>query len=70
MLNSALPALKSDGRFEIIEGDPNKHNTSSWHSTTREKLIAQMTKAGFKIVKVETFLIEDNINHLHLFSGV
>ena len=65
LLKNALPALKSNGTLVIIEGDPDKHNTSSWHSTARKKLIAQMTEAGYKILKVENFLVEDNI---YIFS--
>jgi len=61
LLKNAKPALKKGGTLVIIEGDPKKHNTNSWHSTEREKLIAQMDQAGYKIEKVETFLVEDNI---------
>ncbi len=61
LLKNALAALKSNGRLVIVEGDPKKHKTSTWHSTTKEKLITEMNKAGYKIVKIETFLVEDNI---------
>ena len=61
VLKSAKPALKKGGTLVIIEADPTKPKTVADHSTPQKKLIAQMDKAGYKIKKVETFLVEDNI---------
>ncbi len=61
MLKNAKPALKKGGTLVIIEGDPKKHNSYTSHATSKEKLIKQMNQAGYKLKKIETFLVEDNI---------
>ncbi len=62
VLKNANSALKKTGTLVIIEGVPNKYDEHSHHhTTTKEKLIAQMKQAGFKFIRVAANLKRDNI---------
>ncbi|MBN2089378.1 class I SAM-dependent methyltransferase [candidate division KSB1 bacterium] len=64
LMKNVFHALKPDGKLVIIEHDPIKINEVSSHTTTQEKLIQQANEAGFKLVKIQTFLKYDNIYYL------
>ena len=61
VLKNAWPALKSTGTLVIIDGVPGKYGNDSHHTTSKNDLIAQMKKAGFKFDRVAAELKRDNI---------
>ncbi len=60
VIKNAIPALKKGGRLVIVENDATRSGWKS-HNTPKEKLIKQAQKAGYKLVRTETFLELDNI---------
>jgi ubiquinone/menaquinone biosynthesis C-methylase UbiE len=61
LLKNIKPALKPGGKLVIVEREPVKSGAPPWSCTPREVLLQQAQKAGFQIVQLETFLVEDNI---------
>jgi ubiquinone/menaquinone biosynthesis C-methylase UbiE len=62
LMRNALPALKPDGRLIIVERDPEKTGQTGSESTSREKIIREMTEAGYVHLNTDTALLErDNI---------
>jgi ubiquinone/menaquinone biosynthesis C-methylase UbiE len=61
LLEKIKPSLKPDGILVIIEHDADKMGPGS-HSTSQIDLFTQATDAGYRLVKIETFLERDNIN--------
>jgi ubiquinone/menaquinone biosynthesis C-methylase UbiE len=61
LLEKIKPSLKPDGILVIIEHDVDKMGPGS-HSTSQIDLFTQATDAGFRLVRIETFLERDNIN--------
>lgn len=59
-MKSIRPALKPDGIFVIIENEPTKSGRAS-HTTPKDIVIEEAEEAGFKLVRIEDFLEEDNI---------
>jgi len=64
MENIAL-SLKPGGILAIIEHDPLKVPSMGSHATTKEIVIDQAVKAGFRLERMMTFLSRDNI---YIFS--
>lgn len=62
LMRNIAPSLKPDGLFVIIEHDPQKYPGAGSHSTPQDVLLDQAEKAGFELVRIETFLERDNIN--------
>jgi SAM-dependent methyltransferase len=62
LMRNIAPSLKPDGVLAIIEHDPVKYPRAGSHSTARDVLVEQAEKAGFELVRIETFLPRDNIN--------
>jgi len=60
IMKSIRPALKPDGIFVIIENEPTKSGRAS-HTTPKDIVIEEAEEAGFKLVRIEDFLEEDNI---------
>lgn len=60
MLEAIRPSLKPDGILAVVERDPEKAGSEA-ESTPREDMIRQLSEAGYEVVRVETFLAEDNI---------
>lgn len=60
MLAAIRPSLKPEGQLAIVERDPAKseHKTEA---TSREDMLRRLDEAGYEIVRIETFLAEDNI---------
>lgn len=62
MMKNTIPCLKKDGVLVIVEHDPVKSGETGSESTSKEKLTREADEAGFKIVSVNTELLErDNI---------
>lgn len=64
LMKNIAPALKPTGQLVIIEHDPVKLGEAGSHTTPKEKLLQQAGAAGFKLVKIQTFLERDNIYYL------
>ena len=64
LTKNLIPTLKPEGMLVIVEHDPGKTGRTS-HTTPKEVLIEQVDQAGFELVKIETFLPEDNIYFFH-----
>lgn len=58
-LKNIVPALKPGATVVIFEQDPGK--TGSHHFLTRPVLEKKVREAGYEVVRVETFLLKDNI---------
>jgi ubiquinone/menaquinone biosynthesis C-methylase UbiE len=61
LVRNIIPSLKSTGILAIVDADPEKSNFGPGHSTPREEMLAQLDEAGYKLIRVETFLPDDNI---------
>jgi len=61
LLRNTIPSLKPNGILAIVERNPEKAGSVSWESTPKKKLIEQVVKAGFKLIRVDDFLEEDNL---------
>jgi ubiquinone/menaquinone biosynthesis C-methylase UbiE len=65
MMRNTIQCLKKDGVLVIVERDPVKTGQRENESTSREKLARQADEAGFKIVDINSDLLErDNIYFL------
>ena len=63
LLEKLIPSLKPDGRLVIIEHDLDKYgDEAGTHCTSQNELIDEVYRAGFILVRIETFLEKDNIN--------
>lgn len=60
VLKNIIPSLKPGGVLVVIEADPAKGG-SSGHSTPKDAMLKQAGEAGYKLVRIETFLKTDNI---------
>jgi ubiquinone/menaquinone biosynthesis C-methylase UbiE len=61
LARNIIPSLKSTGILAIVDADPDKSNFGPGHSTPMEEMLAQLDEAGYKLIRVETFLPDDNI---------
>ena len=62
LVRKILPSLKPNGVLAIVECDPDKTDWGASHGCTRKKdMREELNQAGFKILKIETFLNEDSI---------
>jgi ubiquinone/menaquinone biosynthesis C-methylase UbiE len=61
LIRNIMPSLKSTGILAIVDADPDKSNFGPGHSTPMEEMLAQLDEAGYKLIRVETFLPDDNI---------
>ncbi|UCC39513.1 MAG: class I SAM-dependent methyltransferase [Candidatus Aminicenantes bacterium] len=62
LIRNILPSLKSSGVLAIVECDPDKVDWGKEEGCTGKKdMVKELDKAGFKIIRIETFLNEDNI---------
>jgi ubiquinone/menaquinone biosynthesis C-methylase UbiE len=60
ILVAIRPSLKPGGVLAIVERDPAKSESAS-EATPREDMARRLGEAGYELVRVETFLPEDNI---------
>jgi ubiquinone/menaquinone biosynthesis C-methylase UbiE len=61
LLRNIIPALKPGGLLAIIEHAPSKAKDMGGHATPKKTVLDQARAAGFKLVRIETFLELDNI---------
>lgn len=61
LMRNIMPALKPGGLLVVIEHDSEK-STSTHHRIEQKVLFDQLERAGYEVVRVETFLERDNIN--------
>jgi len=62
LIRNLLPSLKSDGILAIVECDPDKVDWGKEEGCTRKNdMVRELKEAGFEVVRIETFLNEDNI---------
>ena len=62
LIRNILPSLKPDGILAIVECDSDKIDWGEEHGCKRKKdMVKELNEAGFEVVRIETFLNEDNI---------
>ncbi len=62
LLRNLRPSLKPGGILAIVECDPDKVTWGDEHGCSRkEEMIGDLKRAGFEIVRIETFLDEDSL---------
>ena len=62
ILRNLRPSLKPDGVLAIVECDPDKVDWGEEHECNRQaEMISDLNKAGFEIIRIETFLEEDSL---------
>jgi ubiquinone/menaquinone biosynthesis C-methylase UbiE len=61
LMRNITSALKPGGLLVVIENDSEK-STSTHHRIEQQVLFGQLEEAGYEVVRVETFLEQDNIN--------
>ncbi len=62
LIRNLLPSLKPDGILAIVECDPDKVDWGKEEGCTQKKdMVKELKEAGFEVVRIETFLNEDNI---------
>ncbi len=62
ILQNLRPSLKPDGILAIVECDPAKVEWGDEHGcSSQEDMKLDLEKAGFEIVRIETFLDEDSL---------
>jgi predicted methyltransferase len=60
-LENVKAYMKPEATLVIVEKDPGKSGYSSDHHMTEEEILETLEKGGFQLVKMETFLEDDNI---------
>jgi len=62
LIKKVLPSLKPDGILAIVECSPEKVEWGEEHGcASKEGMTEQLMEAGFEVIRVVTFLREDNI---------
>ena len=62
LIRNILPSLKTDGILAIVDCDPDKVDWGKEHGCNRKKdMVKELKEAGFEVIRIETFLNEDNI---------
>ncbi len=61
LIRNIIPCLKATGILAIVDTEPEKSGFGSNHSTPKEEILAQLDEAGYELIRVETFLPDDNI---------
>ncbi len=59
-LRNLKPVFKSNGLLVILDQDPEKTDDRG-HFWEKEKMLRTVRKAGYRLVKIEIFLVKDNI---------
>ncbi len=68
-LENVKSSLKPGALLVIVEKDPDKIGGSS-HHMTKDEILATVKKADFELVKIETYLQDDNIYVFRSGNGV
>jgi hypothetical protein len=61
LVRNIIPSLKPDGLLAIVDAEPEKSGFGPNHSTSKEEMLAQLDEAGYEVIRIETFLQDDNI---------
>ncbi len=62
LVRNILPSLRPNGILAIVECDPDKVDWGKEEGCTQKKdMVKELKEAGFDVVRIETFLNEDNI---------
>lgn len=61
LVRNSIPALKPGGTLAIVECDPVKMGHDDHGCTHPDELPRQLRRAGYELLRVETFLDKDNI---------
>jgi SAM-dependent methyltransferase len=62
LLRNIVPCLKPDGVLAIVECDPDKTDWGEKEGCHQKRvMVKELKEAGFEVVRVDTFLNEDNI---------
>ena len=61
LLRNLKPSLKPNAPLVILERDPEKMPSANGHFYKRDNLLKLTSEAGFRLVRVETFLSRDNM---------
>jgi SAM-dependent methyltransferase len=62
LIRNLLPSLKVDGVLAIVECDPSKVDWGEKEGCNGQKeMVRELNEAGFEVVRIDTFLNEDNI---------
>lgn len=68
-LENVKPSMKTGALLVIVEKDPDKIGTSR-HHMSRDEILATVRKADFELIKIETFLEDDNIYIFRLNNDI
>jgi len=60
--------LKPGAVLAILEQDPGKTHSASGHFHKKEVVLERIKQAGYRLIRIETFLPKDNIYVLGLFD--
>jgi hypothetical protein len=60
-LRNAKTSMKSDATLVIVDRDPDKISGGRGHFMTKDEILDTVKEADFELVRVETFLENDNI---------
>ena len=60
-LENIISSLKPGALLVIVEKDPEKYARDSGHHMTKNEILVTVKNADFELVKIETFLEDDNI---------
>ena len=70
LIRNIRPSLKPGGVLAIVECDPDKVKWAEDHGCAgKENMINDLKKAGFEVLRIETFLEEDSIYIAKPLSG-
>lgn len=61
LVKNVIPSRKPDGILAIMDVEPEKSGFGPDHSTPQEEMLVQLDEAGYEIIRIETFLRDDNI---------
>jgi SAM-dependent methyltransferase len=62
ILRNLRPSLKPEGVLAVVECNPDKVDWGDEHGCARKQvMIENLKKAGFEIIRIETFLDEDSL---------
>ncbi len=60
-LENLKPDLKPGAVLVVLERDPGKYPGAEGHFFRKEKLLKVVNRAGYRLIRTETFLSRDNI---------
>ena len=61
LVKNVIPSLRANGILAIVDAEPEKSGFGEDHSTPENEMLDQLDEAGYEVIRVETFLQDDNI---------